>query len=44
VKRVLGLKALPSVPTVSRMLSEFDGQSVLAQQAVSRDLVLVLLR
>jgi hypothetical protein len=40
VKRVLGLKALPSVPTVSRMLSEFDTPSVVAQQTVSRDLVL----
>jgi len=40
VKRVLGLKSLPSVPTVSRMLSEFDEQSVGAQQAVSRGLVL----
>ena len=40
VKRVLGLKSLPSVPTVSRMLSEFDDQSVAAQQAVSRGLVL----
>ena len=40
VKRVLGLKVLPSVPTVSRMLSEFDPPSVTAQQAVSRDLVL----
>jgi hypothetical protein len=40
VKRVLGLKSLPSVPTVSRMLSEFDHRSVAAQQTVSRDLVL----
>jgi hypothetical protein len=40
VKRVLGLRSLPSVPTVSRMLSEFDEQSVGAQQAVSRGLVL----
>jgi hypothetical protein len=40
VKRVLGLKVLPSVPTVSRMLSEFDQRSVASQQAVSRDLVL----
>jgi hypothetical protein len=40
VKRVLGLKVLPSVPTVSRMLSEFDAPSVAAQQVVSRDLVL----
>jgi hypothetical protein len=40
VKRVLGLKSLPSVPTLSRMLSEFDEQSVGAQQAVSRGLVL----
>jgi hypothetical protein len=30
VKRVLGLKSLPSLPTVSRMLSEFDEQSVSA--------------
>jgi hypothetical protein len=40
VKRVLGLKVLPSVSTVSRMLSEFDPPSVAAQQVVSRDLVL----
>jgi Transposase DDE domain group 1 len=40
VKRVLGLKVLPSVPTVSRMLSEFDPPSVAAQQTVSRDLAL----
>ena len=40
VKRVLGLKWLPSVPTLSRMLSEFDDKSVAAQQAVSRGLVL----
>jgi hypothetical protein len=40
VKRVLGLKSLPSVATVSRMLSEFDEPSVAAQQAVGRDLVL----
>jgi hypothetical protein len=40
VKRVLGLNSLPSVPTVSRMLAEFDERSVFAQQALSRDLVL----
>jgi hypothetical protein len=40
VKRVLGLKVLPSVPTVSRILSEFDQPSVSAQQGVSLDLVL----
>ena len=40
VKRVLGLKALPSVPTVSRMLSEFDDHSVALQQEANRDLVL----
>jgi hypothetical protein len=40
VKRVLGPKSLPSVPTVSRMLSEFDDNSVAVQQAVNRDLVL----
>jgi hypothetical protein len=40
VKRVLGLRWLPSVPTVSRMLSEFDDKSVGAQQALSRGLVL----
>jgi hypothetical protein len=28
VKRVLSLKSLPSVPTVSRMLSEFDDESI----------------
>jgi hypothetical protein len=40
VKRVLGLKSLPSVPTVSRILSEFDEKSVAAQQALRRGLVL----
>jgi hypothetical protein len=40
VKRVLGLKALPSVPTVSRMLSEFDDHSVALQQDANRGLVL----
>src|ERR1700745_967262 len=40
VQRVLGLQSLPSVPTVSRMLSECDDKSVVAQQGLSRDLVL----
>jgi hypothetical protein len=40
VKRVLGLKSLPSVATVSRILSEFDEPSVTSQQTVSRDMVL----
>lgn len=40
VRHVLGLKRLPSVPTVSRMLREFDPQSVARQGELNRDLVL----
>ena len=32
VQQVLGLKCLPSVPTLSRMLGEFDEQSIEAQR------------
>ena len=44
VRQVLGLKRLPSVPTVSRMLGEFDEGSVAAQQELNRNLVLSRLR
>lgn len=40
VKRVLGVKALPSVPTMSRMLDRCDTRSVSSLHAQSRDLVL----
>ena len=44
VRQVLGLKRLPSVPTVSRMLREFDEVSVAAQRDLNRGLVLSRLR
>ena len=44
VLQVLGLKRLPSVPTVSRMLREFDEASVAAQRDLNRSLVLSRLR
>jgi len=40
VLRVAGLRQLPSVPTVSRMLNEFDPQSVGDLQKANRELVL----
>ena len=40
VRQVLGLKRLPSVPTVSRMLREFDEDSIEAQCELNRSLVL----
>jgi Transposase DDE domain group 1 len=40
VQRVVGLKQLPSVPTLSRMLSDFDSQSVCNLRAVNRELIL----
>jgi len=40
VGQVLGLKRLPSVPTVSRMLGEFDAESIEAQRDLNRTLVL----
>jgi len=40
VQQVLGLKRLPSVSTLSRMLGEFDAQSLEAQRDLNRDLVL----
>lgn len=40
VGRVLGLKRLPSIPTLSRMLGEFDAESIEAQRELNRDLVL----
>lgn len=40
VRQVLGLHRLPSVPTISRMLAEFDEQSIDKQREVNRQLVL----
>ncbi len=40
VGQVLGLKTLPSVPTLSRMLGEFDAESIEAQRDLNRTLVL----
>lgn len=40
VLEVLGLKRLPSVPTVSRMLREFDPTCVERQRELNRDLIL----
>jgi hypothetical protein len=40
VQRVVGLKQLPSVPTVSRMLREFDARSVAAQHELNRALII----
>jgi hypothetical protein len=40
VKRVVGLNQLPSVPTLSRMLGEFDQQSIEGQQELNRNLIL----
>jgi hypothetical protein len=39
VLQVLGLQRLPSVPTVSRMLAEFDQFSIERQRELNRDLV-----
>jgi hypothetical protein len=40
VRHALGLERLPSVPTVSRMLAEFDEGSIERQRGMNRDLVL----
>lgn len=40
VLHTLGLNHLPSVPTVSRMLAEFDERSIEQQRGLNRDLVL----
>jgi len=40
VKRVLGVRHYPSVPTLSRMLNDFDHQCVDNQRAYNRELVL----
>ncbi len=40
VLKVLGLKRLPSVPTVSRMLGEFDKESIVEQRDLNRNLIL----
>jgi hypothetical protein len=40
VQRVLGLKVLPDVSTISRILMEFDDQAVAAHQALNREQVL----
>lgn len=39
VRRTLGVQALPSVPTISRMLEACDGEAVSSLQARSRDIV-----
>jgi len=44
VKRVLGLKVLPSVSTISRSLMEFDDRSVEAHHEMNRSQVLDRLR
>jgi len=44
VKRVLGLKRLPDVATVSRALEGVDKQAVKAQREVSRSIVLERLK
>jgi hypothetical protein len=40
VQRVAGLAQLPSVPTLSRMLQEFDPESVAQLRAANRELIL----
>ena len=40
VKRALGVRALPSVPTMSRLLDRCDDRSVSGLREQSRDLVL----
>jgi len=40
VRRTLGMEALPSVPTISRMLESCDSKSVSALQVRSREIVL----
>jgi hypothetical protein len=40
VQQVLGLKRLPSVPTLSRMLGEFDDHSIDSQRDLNRNLIL----
>lgn len=40
VQRMVGLQQLPSVPTLSRMLQEFDPESVAQLRAMNRELVL----
>lgn len=40
VLHTLGLKRLPSVPTLSRMLGEFDSESIQKQKDLNRGLVL----
>ena len=44
VLHTLGLKRLPSVPTLSRMLGEFDDWTIAKQRVLSSDLVLSRLR
>ena len=44
VLHTLGLKRLPSVPTLSRMLGEFDDETIGKQKVLSGDLVLSRLR
>ena len=44
ILHTLGLKRLPSVPTLSRMLGEFDDETIGKQRVLSSDLVLSRLR
>jgi hypothetical protein len=44
VKEVLGLRRLPSVPTLSRMMGEFDEEALERQRELNGDLVLGRLR
>src|SRR5205809_4390634 len=43
IKRVLGLKILPDVSTISRMLVEFDDRAIEAHQDLNREQVLARL-
>ena len=40
IKRVLRMENLPSVPTISRMLGEFDDASIDGQRRLNRELIL----
>ena len=44
VRDVLGLRRLPSVPTLSRMLGEFDQEALDKQREMNREMVLLRLR
>ena len=40
VRQMAGMKRLPSVPTISRMLEQFDGRSLLGLEKINAQLVL----